>query len=131
MSEYIRRIEEYSEEDVLVGVVVVVQDERILPGYSLFRRELRLLNGNREPAFYSTHPSNMPDSDAWEKVAPSIMEGFIWALTVDEFDDHETEDDDRTQEIGNMMSYALSQGLTEEQVIECYEQAYEAALENA
>jgi len=51
----------------------------------------------------------------------------MWALTVPEFADHEAEDDDRTQEIGNMMSFAMSQGLTEEQVLECYRQAFAIA----
>lgn len=130
MSEYRPSIEECPSKDMIVGEATVVRDEQIPPEYMLFQREIRLLNGNTEPAFYSTHPSNSPDPDAWEKVAPSIMEGFIWALTVEEFDDHETEDDDRTQEIGNMMSYALSQGLTEPQVMECYEQAYVVAQES-
>lgn len=129
MFEYRPPIEECPS-DALVGEATAVQDEQIPPEYLLFQREITLLNGGRELAFYSTHPGNFPDPDAWEKVAPSIMEGFIWALTVEEFYDHETEDDDRTQEIGNMMSYALSQGLTEAQVVECYEQAFAASQGN-
>jgi hypothetical protein len=102
-------------------------DERIPRGYSLFRREVRLLNGKTEPAFYSTHENQTPDPQAWERSSSSLVEGFTWALTVPEFADHETEDDDRTQEIGNMISYAMSQGLTEDQVLECYEKAFAAA----
>lgn len=102
-------------------------DDRIPPGYSLFQRRVRLLNGRLEPAFYSTREGQTPDPEAWNRISPSIIEGFIWALQVPEFADRETEDDDRTQEIGNMMSYAMSQGLTEEQVLECYEQAFTVA----
>lgn len=105
-------------------------DERVPPGYSFFRREVRLLNGRMEPAFYSTREDQVADLHAWERSSQSIIDGFAWALTVPEFDDHETEDDDRTQEIGNMMSYAMSQGLTEQQVLECYEQAFGIAAEN-
>jgi len=107
-----------------MSAALPIDDERIPPGYSLFRREVRLLSGRVEPAFYSTHEGQAADPKAWELSSQSIVEGFIWALTVPEFADHETEDDDRTQEIGNMMSYAISRGLTEEQVLECYELAF-------
>lgn len=111
--------------EVLMSSALRIQDdERIPPGYALFRREVRLTNGRTEPAFYSTHEDQAPDPQAWERTSPSLVEGFTWALTVPEFADHETEDDDRTQEIGNMISYGMSQGLTEEQVLECYEMAF-------
>jgi len=102
-------------------------DDRIPPGYSLFRREVRLPNGKLESAFYSTHEDQTPDTEAWVYSSSSIIEAFVWALQVPEFADHETEDDDRTQEIGNMMSYAIAQGLTEEQVVGCYEKAFAIA----
>ncbi len=102
-------------------------DERIPTGYSLYRREVRLLNGKVEPAFYSTHEDQVPDPQAWEHSSSSIIEAFVWALTVQEFADHETENDDRTQEIGNMISYAMSQGLTEQQVLKCYAEAFAIA----
>ena len=109
--------------------LLIQDDSRIPSGYSLFRREVRLLNGRIEPAFYSTREDQVPDPQAWEHSSSSITEGFTWALQVPEFADHETEDDDRTQEIGNMMSYAMSQGLTEDQVLECYKQAFAIARE--
>jgi len=108
----------------LVGDASPIVDERIPPGYSLFKRDVRLLNGREEPAFYSTREGQAVDPLAWEQSSGSIIEGFAWALTVSEFVDHETEDDDRTQEIGNMIGYALTCGLTEEQVFQCYEIAF-------
>lgn len=107
----------------------IQDDERIPAGYALFRREVRLLNRRTEPAFYSTHEDQVSDPQAWERASSSIIEGFTWALTVPEFADYETEDDDRAQEIGNMISYAMSQGLTEEQVLECYERAFATATQ--
>lgn len=100
-------------------------DDRIPPGYSLFQGQVRLVNGNVEPAFYSTREGQTPDPEAWNRSSESVITGFRWALTVPEFRDNETEDDDRTQEIGNMMSYAISQGLTEEQIVACYELAFD------
>lgn len=111
----------------IVGEAREVSDEQIPEGYSLFRRDVRLLNGNWEPAFYSTREDLPVIPDADEKIAPSIIEGFAWALQVADFQDHETADDDRTQEIGNMMSYAMTQGLTERQVLECYQAGFVAA----
>jgi hypothetical protein len=111
-------------EKLMSDASLIRDDDRIPSGYSLFRREVCLLSGKVEPAFYSTREGQTPDPQAWEHSSVSIIEGFIWALTVPEFADHETEDDDRTQEIGNIMSYAMSQGLTEEQVLECYKQAF-------
>lgn len=110
--------------EVLMSNALRIDDERVPPGYTLFRREVRLTNGRTEPAFYSTREDQTPDPQAWEQTSSSLVEGFAWALTVPEFADHETEDDDRTQEIGNMISYGMSQGLTEEQVLECYEMAF-------
>lgn len=101
-----------------------VKNDSIPAGYSLFRRNVRLINGTVDAAYYSTKEGREIDPKAWERVGESVIDGFIWALVVPEFADHETEDDDRTQEIGNMMSYAMSQGLTEDQTIECYKQAF-------
>jgi hypothetical protein len=113
--------------EILMSAALLVDDERIPPGYSLYRREVRLLNGRTEPAFYSTREGQISDPEAWECSSASIIDGFTWALRVSEFLDETNEDDDRTQEIGNMMAYAMSQGLTEEQVLECYKQAFVAA----
>lgn len=132
MSEFTRNIhheKEPEQELPLVGEAVPVRDDQIPPEYSLFQRDVRLLNGNVEPAFYSTRSDHTPSPAAWEKIAPSLIDGFTWALQVPKFLDETNEDDDRTQEIGNMMSYALSQGLTEEQVLECYRQAFATANE--
>jgi len=113
---------------VLMSDASPIRDsDRIPTDYTLFRRQVHLLNGKIEPAFYSTREDQVPDPYAWECSSSSIIEGFMWALTVPEFADHEAEDDDRTQEIGNMMSFAMSQGLTEEQVLECYRQAFAIA----
>lgn len=133
MPERINSSEKLSNQDeILMSPAALIQDDdRIPPGYSLYRREARLLNGRTEPVFYSTREDQVPDPDAWERSSSSIIDGFVWALKVEEFADHETEDDDRTQEIGNMMSYALSQGLTEEQTLECYKQAFVMANEPA
>jgi len=129
MSEHIHSSEKSSDQDEILmsDASPVRDDDRIPPGYSLFQRAVRLLSGRVEPAFYSTREDQVPDPRAWERSSASIIEGFTWALTVPEFADHETEDDDRTQEIGNMMSYAMSQGVTEEQVLECYKQAFTIA----
>jgi len=125
MSEYLNPLRPPDQDDTLMSDALLIRDDDRVPlGYSLFRREVRLLNGKSEPAFYSTHEGQTQDPQAWERISPSIIEGFIWALSVPEFADHETEDDDRTQEIGNMMSYAMSQGLTEDQVLNCYKQAF-------
>lgn len=105
----------------------IFDDDRIPPGYSHFRRDVQLLNGNWEPAFYSTRRDLPIDSEAWDRSSGSIIDGFMWALQTPDFADHETADDDRTQEIGNMMSYALTCGLTDEQVLRCYELAFNAA----
>lgn len=93
----------------------------------MFERGVRLLSGQIEAAYYSTHIDQMPDVNALVNVRGSLVEGLIWVLTTPEFQDHETADDDRSQEIGNMMSYGISQGLTEEQVVECYHEAYRTA----
>lgn len=104
-----------------------VRSGQIPPGYALFTRQVMLLNGKKEPAFYSTHEQQTPLEDAWEKSSGSIIAGIAWALTTESFADNETEDDDRTQEIGNMMSYGISQGLTESQLVECYRIAFSFA----
>lgn len=114
-------------QEALMTDAFLVNDDRVPPGYSLFQRVVRLPNGRVAPAFYSTREGQTPDPRAWERSSSSIQEGFVWALTVPEFADNETEDDDRTQEIGNMMSYAISQGLTERQILECYEKAFAVA----
>lgn len=106
-------------------------NERIPPGYELYCRGVMLLNENRESAFYSKTEGQVVDPDALERVGESIIAGFRWALETPAFQDNETEDDDRTQEIGNMMSYALSQGISEDDVIELYRTAYiRAHLDN-
>jgi hypothetical protein len=130
MSEHIHFPEKSPHQyEPFMSVASPIRDnDQIPPGYALFQRGVRLLNGKVEPAFYSTHEGQAPDPQAWERSGASLIEAFIWALTVPEFADHETEDDDRTQEIGNMMSYALSQGFTEDQVLECYKQAFTAAI---
>jgi hypothetical protein len=110
-----------------IGEASPVRSDQIPPGYSLFKRETTLLNGNIEPAFYSTRSDHIPDPSAWERSKDSIVAGFVWALTVPEFADLETLDDDRTQEIGNMIAFALTRGLTEEQVVQCYKIAFNLA----
>ena len=107
---------------------------RVPEGYSLFHRDVQLLNGNREPAFYSTHVDQRPNPEAWERSSGSIVAAFVWALETPKFANNELDDepnepsdDDRTQEIGNMMSYAIAEGLTEEQVLACLEVAYAIA----
>lgn len=134
MSEYRHPIEADKDREQAIGPAVPVRDnEQIPPGYSLFQRDVRLLNGRTEPAFYSTHVDQTPDPGAWERSSPSVLEGFIWALQTERFYNAleneylDPEDDDRTQEIGNMISYGISQGLTENQVMECYERAYAVA----
>ena len=131
MPEHVPSSEKLSNHDEILmsDASPIRDDDRVPPGYSLFQRAVRLLNGRIKPAFYSTREDQMRNPQAWEHSSSSIIEGFIWALQVPEFADHETEDDDRTQEIGNMMSYALSQGLTEEQVLECYKQAFAIATQ--
>lgn len=131
MSEHIHSSEDPLglQEALTTDAWLIQNDDRIPSGYSLFQRVVRLPNGRTAPAFYSTREDQTPDPRAWGRSSSSVIEGFTWALTVPEFADHETEDDDRTQEIGNMMSYAISQGLTEEQVLECYRQAFAIASE--
>jgi|GEM_PF-2133222 len=129
MSESLRSNTELGKDrDALIGKPHKLSDERIPEGYSLFRRDVQLLNGNWEPAFYSTRSDLRVDPDAWERVAPSIIEGFAWVLQVIDFQDNETADDDRTQEVGNIMSYAMSQGLTEEQVVQCFRDGFAIAF---
>lgn len=114
----------------IVGEAREVTDDEIPKGYSLFRRDIQLLSGKWEPAFYSTREDLQVDPDAMEKVAPSIIEGFTWVLLVADFQDSalddnlETADDDRALEIGQMMSYALTCGLAEAQVLECFRVAF-------
>ncbi len=128
MSEHDNSPEPTTQDRPLISAATRMRDDdRIPPGYALFRRDVRLLNGQVEPAFYSTREGQLPDPDAWEHSSDSVIEGFAWALKVEAFADHQTDDDDRTLEIGNMMSFAISQGLTEEQVVECYEQAFAIA----
>jgi hypothetical protein len=100
-----------------------VTSDQIPDGYALFKRDVLLLDGTYEPAFYSTHKDQVTNSTAWEQSSRSVMAAFIWALQVPEFADNETASDDRAQEIGNIMGYALTCGLTEEQVVKCYEDA--------
>lgn len=119
--------------ETLMSVPRPVVNIELPEGYALYQREVLLLNGQTEPAFYSTKETHSPNPDAWEDVSGSIMEGFLWALQAEKFleDGKEVvmDDDIRTQEIGNMMSFAMSQGLTEDQVLECYKQAFVAASE--
>lgn len=106
-----------------------VRDDQIPPDYKMWRRDVRLLSGAQEPAYYCTRDDRESDPAAWGKVYESIVMGFRWALETPNFADNETEDDDRSQEIGNMMSYALSQGLSEQEVVVCYRLAFYAASE--
>lgn len=110
--------------ELVIGEATPVKSDQVPPGYSLWERQVELLNGKQEPAYYSTHEAKVPDPAAWERMHEALEAGFRWALTTHHFADHETEDDDRTQEIGNMISYALSQGLTEDEVLRCYTSAY-------
>ncbi len=103
------------------------EDERIPEGYELFERSVRLLNDRLEPAYYSKNVRNEYDIEAWNRLYDALKAGFIWVLTTPEFLDGETADDDRTQEIGNMMSFAIAEGLSEEEVVACYKWAFEAA----
>jgi hypothetical protein len=90
----------------------------------MFERKVRLLSGALESAYYSTHIDQSADPNALDEVREALCAGFIWVLQISEFYDHETADDDRSQEIGNMMSYGISQGLTEDQIVSCYREAF-------
>jgi hypothetical protein len=111
----------------VIGDASPVRSEQIPPGYSLHSRMVRLLSGNSAGAFYSTHIDQVVDPRGLEQLRDALVAGFVWALQVSEFADHETTDDDRAQEIGNMMSFALSYGLAEEQLVQCYVTAFEIA----
>ena len=93
----------------------------------MFMRRVRLLSGASEPAYYSMSDDRLPEPEGQERLRDALMAGFMWALQTPEFADHETEDDDRSQEIGNMMSFALSQGFSEDEVVWCYKEAYRRA----
>ena len=119
-----------SEPDDIIGDAYPVRSIQIPDGYQMFMRIVRLLSGSREIAYYSIRDGAEPNADGQERLGSSLIEGFKWALQTPEFADHETEDDDRSQEIGNMMSYALSQGLTEAEVVEQYKQAFQQAYDS-
>lgn len=93
--------------------------------YRMFARQVMLLSGSRKVTRYSTREDLAVDAKAWDRSSDSLIEGFMWALSTPNFADGETQGDDRAQEIGNMISFALTCGLTEGQVMECYKIAYD------
>ena len=127
----------------LVGEPREIEQGRMPEGYHMFNRQLRLLSGGWAPAFYSIGPSEhenqdgegvnefrLDPADAEQRVAPSLIAGFVWALEVAEFIGEQAIDADRAMEIGNMMSYAIARGLTESRVFECYVDAFNIACES-
>lgn len=113
---------------IVLGNRMRIEDASIPPGYSLFIRQAQLPDGSTARIMYSVYDNQTPDTEAFARSSAAVTEAFVWALQTPKFADGEiTGPNDRGMEIGNMFSFALTRGLTENQVAVCYAKALQQA----
>lgn len=108
-----------------MGARSPIEDPGVPKDYLMFTRKALLLDGQKIDIAYGIHKSIAPQFRALNKRCASVIAGFIYTLEATTNSINKPLDvDDRAEYISTVFGYALYEGLTDEEVLVCYNTAY-------